>query len=359
MKEGSKAVLGFMACMHFLVDALCAFAMFRVFREQDNWYWMLLLYNLCAFALQMPLGVCLDGISKGECTGRKYGYAVVCAAAGVVVTLSGTVSHVLVLGIGNALFHVGAGVGIIHETYSGKKVCSRLGVFVAPGAAGLFLGKSCSHLETGYVIAAVCAVLLLVLTGVLLYSGKIYRIEERIEPEKRDSRKTDSKRTGLLWAAVCCFMVVVIRSYVGMMVSFPWNNRLLTGICCTAAVVAGKAAGGILADRFGLKKTMVASLGLAAVFYLFSSYFAAGVLALFFFNMTMPLTLYLLWNQMREQPGFAFGMLTFALFIGFLPVYFQMAPPMDFWLTGSLGSVVSLILLAAVQRGGMHGKISV
>ena len=42
----------------------------------------------------------------------------------------------LLLGLGNALFHVGGGVDVIRD--GGK--CEKLGIFVAPGAMGLYLG---------------------------------------------------------------------------------------------------------------------------------------------------------------------------------------------------------------------------
>lgn len=61
-----RAVLGVFSCMHFLVDAACAFAMYGVFRGRDAWYWHIFLYNFCAFALQMPLGVVLDGYAEGR-----------------------------------------------------------------------------------------------------------------------------------------------------------------------------------------------------------------------------------------------------------------------------------------------------
>ena len=67
-----RAVLGVFSCMHFLVDAACAFAMYGVFKGRDAWYWYILLYNFCAFALQMPLGVVLDGICRGKNTVEKY-----------------------------------------------------------------------------------------------------------------------------------------------------------------------------------------------------------------------------------------------------------------------------------------------
>jgi FSR family fosmidomycin resistance protein-like MFS transporter len=46
-----------------------------------------------------------------------------------------------------------------------------------------------------------------------------------------------------------------------------------------------------------------------------------GILAILLFNMTMPITLTALSNILYHNKGMAFGLLTFALFIGVLPVF--------------------------------------
>jgi len=45
-----------------------------------------------------------------------------------------------------------------------------------------------------------------------------------------------------------------------------------------------------------------------------------GVLAILMFNVTMPITLIALANTFYHNKGFAFGLTTFALFIGATPV---------------------------------------
>ena len=68
------------AILHFLVDGLCAFAMFGTFSVRENWYLNILLYNFCAFALQMPLGVVLDGLNRRKCLRKceaAFGFALV------------------------------------------------------------------------------------------------------------------------------------------------------------------------------------------------------------------------------------------------------------------------------------------
>jgi hypothetical protein len=44
------------AAAHGIVDFACVFLMFRVASLSTDWYLCVLLYNFCAFALQMPLG---------------------------------------------------------------------------------------------------------------------------------------------------------------------------------------------------------------------------------------------------------------------------------------------------------------
>jgi len=82
---------------------------------------------------------------------------------------------------------------------------------------------------------------------------------------------------------------------------------------------------------------------LAAALYVVGELSVCGVLAMFLFNMTMPITLFALAKAMPGCRGFAFGLLTFALFLGFLPTYLG---------AGSIGSfgmavvaVSSLVLL--------------
>ena len=64
-----------------------------------------------------------------------------------------------------------------------------------------------------------------------------------------------------------------------------------------------------------------------------------------FFNMTMPITLYWMVCIFPKMPGFAFGFLTFALFLGFLPGYFGWHSGVDGAVSGGTGCLVSLALL--------------
>ena len=91
---------------------------------------------------------------------------------------------------------------------------------------------------------------------------------------------------------------------------------------------------------------MTISLVLCAVLAVFSdASIVCGCTGLFLFNMTMPMTLYLLAERFRDFPGTSFGLLTFALFIGFLPAWFGLEPLLKGNLLGTLMSLASLLIL--------------
>ena len=61
------------------------------------------------------------------------------------------------------------------------------------------------------------------------------------------------------WVLVCCFVVVILRSCLGLLFQFLWKTGgwSLVLIC---AVVFGKAAGGFLGDWLGLRRGAMVSL---------------------------------------------------------------------------------------------------
>lgn len=340
--------------LHMLVDCVCALAMFGCFCEGRQGYLYILLYNFCAFAMQMPLGVFLDltvirETKKRRSTNFAYLYAVV----GVIFTVIGALTHPVILGMGNAFFHVGAGADVIGEDRMHQWKGQALGIFVAPGALGLYIGgligkqADIQVLFLGLIFASFIMfwVLGMLFINVCRSGGRLRQVPDS---NAEDRMKKPDLSARIL---ISCILVVILRSYIGMAVIFSWKTTVMMGFISVMAVVLGKMAGGILAARYGMRKVIVLSLVLAGVCYYFDSYAVFGIAALFFFNMTMPITLYLLVERFKKLPGFAFGLLTFALFLGFLPVYYEIDLPITGELTGLVGSLASLILLLAVTGG--------
>ncbi len=320
--------------IHFLVDFSCAFFMFSMALQIKDFYIGFLLYNFLAFALQMPVGLIADRIKKNGYV-AAYGCLLVMGAllclfvsAGEPVVLWVGLSLV---GMGNCLFHVGGGIEVMKS--SGCKVAP-LGIFVSPGAIGIFLGTMLGRKEA--LPPLLLAVVLLGAASLLFYYAKEKKKPVHVtcfgEKDEQDvkaqaievaSVKENAVRSYVMIAGAiaCFFLVVVFRSYLGMIADFPWKNTMQAGVFVLAAVFGGKLAGGFVADKMGIMKACVIPLLTATVLFVGSNMIWAGILAMFFFNMSMPLTLYLAAKVLKGQYGFAFGILTFGIFIGFLPAY--------------------------------------
>ncbi|MCL1847252.1 MAG: hypothetical protein FWF91_04725 [Coriobacteriia bacterium] len=332
---------------HFLVDLSCIFALFFLVGTSEL-HLCILLYNFCAFALQMPLGIVADRISRNF----------VFAAAGCLLIaaayLLGQAPYVMVvvLGIGNAAFHLGGGIDVLNAY---DKKAGPLGVFVSPGALGVYLGmllaKSVVSPATPLLIglpllllAAACMILL------------VRRAQGDAYPRNAEVSLAPAASPQLLLAATCLFLVVCLRSWAGLSLGFSWKAAPLLGLAVVCAVVLGKTLGGFAADRYGATRTAVISLGVAALLFACSSVPTVGVaaptgiVALLLFNMTMPITLWALVRILPGAKGFCFGLLTFGLFLGFIPSYLRVAVFTDIgWLFG-LASLASLALLWLALR---------
>ena len=409
---------------HFWVDLACAYLIYSTIAGKD-WYICLLIYNFCAFALQMPLGMIADFWNKNA---RFAALGCILVAVSCVLGSDSTPILVcLIAGTGNAMFHVGGGLDVLNDCFGGfrfrKKIknlsqkrridtkqrlivirsgkrsfdknlqnseqmiprCAPLGIFVSPGALGLFLGKmwgqkDVSSLWVPTLLLCLAAALIFIMNrgvipptfaaippktpaastalpfqdGILkgyptvsakgrFIDHQMIRYREERNFKSYELRKQSRKRSGNAvfslrmngggWIGAGLFFVVVFRSHISLMLDFDWKSEGLWGIGLIAAVVLGKVTGGFLSDRIGTGRVIFLSLGLAAILFLFSQIPLVGIIAVFFLNMTMPATLFLMANLFPGAKGFSFGLLTFALFIGFSIVFSQVtvipATPLD------------------------------
>lgn len=356
----------FYAVLHFLTDGLCGFALYSRFSGNAKWLLYVLIYDFCAFVLQLPFGALMDRL-KERLPGREERLPFCCAVCGALLTVAGMFIHPAVLGLGNALFHVGGGIGTIGEDRKKDLRGAALGIFVAPGAMGLFLGTFFGReLAARPAVLIALAAAAVYLTLFLVFGTLLWKREASGsgEPGETPERVTGSGHTrpeeapaviqvpgtrkgtaAAVIAAALCFIVVMLRSYAGIAVQFSWRSGFWDGFVCTLAVVLGKMAGGMFTARFGIAKVMTASLIPAALCYFFSYEPAAGVAALFLFNMTMPVTLYMIADRFRGLEGFSFGLLTAALFMGIVPGFAGLSPVLPGQLLGPLISLASLVLL--------------
>lgn len=282
---------------HLLVDGLCAATVFGPVQAAGDITELVLLYNTLAFSTQCLVGLAADRV-------RRHGIAAASAMALVALGFALPVPALLricLIGAGNSLFHVAGGVMVLER--SGGKA-GPLGVFVAPGAVGLALGTLWPQL------GAVFAV------GLLLCAAAVIPLERRAPVEKAAPRAGGPADVSFA-VPLLLTLAVAVRAVGGSAVAFPWKTGAAMALVTTLCVFAGKTAGGFLCDRLGAGKTALVSVIPAAVLIAFCSAWAVPSLAgQLLLNLTMPVTLWLLYRTMPDSPGFAFGLAASALWPG-------------------------------------------
>lgn len=313
MKENNKIILKNLLVYgagHFLIDFASVgtlFATLGLYKlDISYFFYLVLLYNLLAFGLQIFIGLLVDRYKKPK-EAAILGSFLTIFGAGILII--NPLIAVILVGIGNAFFHIGGGVVSLNLT---PKKASAPGIYVAPGAFGLFLGIILG--KTGNFIPGVF-ILLLFLLILFLFLIKIPEINYK-------KKNIKNKFNYFELILILILLVVVFRSLIGMVLVFPWKSSFDLLIFFTLGVVFGKAFGGILADKFGWIKVSVISLLVSApLIYFGINIPILGILGIFLFNFTMPITLVAISNMFPGKPGFSFGLTCLALLIGALPSF--------------------------------------
>ena len=311
------------ALCHFVVDFACVSSMLcavsRVLGESGQGSLevvalSILLYDIVAFTLQLPVGIALDQLDKNSYA-ALLSYALV--GAGVILSLVPIAllewPAILLLAIGNALFHSAGGLSVLNIS---QKHAGPSGIFIATGAIGVFLGTQSAQmgrLQIAFsllVLLFLCALITLVVQKVNKKYWNVHNVSFDISELSFNT----------LLAIALLSLVVALRSYAGMVMAFPWKSEMLLLVLSILGVFAGKALGGMVADRIGFRTTAIFSLIVAATLFAPSWEIPVmGLLGVFFFNFTMSITLASLANILPNAKGTAFGLASFSLAVGALP----------------------------------------
>ena len=335
-----KTKVFILSLTHAAVDLACAALFFGLLQYENVWLCMVL-YNAFAFLMQLPLGVLADRLD------RNLPFAA--AGCGLVAAAFALTScpwlAAVIAGLGNGAFHVGGGIEILNGS---EQKAGPLGIFVSPGAVGLYIGTFYARFLTEHTFIVPLSMLLFCM--LLLWY-------HRRRPEKLLSNAEFSaalpKGGALPLAAL--FLVVVLRSFLGTTDAFragpfPSLPPVLAGLIPVLCLALGKAAGGFVCDAVGPRVTGIASLALCALLLLFPASPYITLAALFLFNMTMPITLYASARLLPGAKGTAFGLLTAALFMGCVPYFMgvRMSAPA---FANALLAILSLgLLLAGLKK---------
>ena len=301
----------------------------------------ILLYNALAFAAQPAIGLLTDLVKRPKLA--------LLAGLGLVLAsfpFFGTLPWIAIslAALGNAFFHVGAGVIAFFFT-PGR--ASGPGVFVGPGALGLgagtFLGKS-------GVFPVVPFVLLLLAAGATLCIVKIpptYAAREKLRIEAH----LPALALGVL------LVVIFARAFVGVFSGFTLPKGLLVLVLVSLAACAGKMLGGLAADRWGRLKIAAAAVAVSApLLALTNGVVWVGAAGVLFFQAAMPVTLTAAAGIIPRTPGLAFGLNCLALFMGGLIDYFPLK--YDFyhpWVVAAAVAATALLLAGGLAL--LAGKL--
>ncbi|HPM13936.1 MAG TPA: hypothetical protein PLK49_00830 [Candidatus Dojkabacteria bacterium] len=293
---------------HLLVDCMCAAIVFRIrsnkVPEVSSFVYLTILYNVLAFGLQPIVGFVVDYF-------RLPKLASVLGLIFVVISTCFFIDFplvaIIIAGIGNAFFHIGGGIVALNLI---PKKAIAVGVFVAPGAIGLLIGsqigKSLNFEIWPFVVISF-------VLSILIFLAEKPKIDYKLKLQ----RESEQKNFNILLLLV--LITITIRSFVGSLVVFPWNISVLSSVGLAVSVAFGKAAGGIIGDKFGWRKISIGTLILSIPLLVLGMRVPLfGMFGIFLFNFTMPITLVLISNIIPGRPGFAFGLNCFALLLGFI-----------------------------------------
>jgi FSR family fosmidomycin resistance protein-like MFS transporter len=303
--------------IHASVDAACAMAVLSavVLHRLAPWhaFYLVVGYNVLAFAGQAPLGAATDKLRAPRGA----------ALLGLLLTVAATlalpvepVATMIFAGVGNALFHVGAGAITLRLN---PERATAPGIFVAPGALGLalgvWLGRGGWSLTWPFTVALAVG---FVVTALITVPPGTYRAAER-----RADR--DERPPAVPWPKLVVGLLllsVAVRSLLGFAGAYAVPKEPVVLFALATAAFGGKALGGIVSDRLGWIETSVGALLLSAPLLAWGGTNAAVVVVgMFLFQMTMPVTLSAIGLVHPDRPGFAFGVACLALILGALPTF--------------------------------------
>lgn len=297
--------------IHFVVEVVCFFYLSRV-TNNSSFVWLIpFIYDGVAFVPQSIIGYISDKFPKINMgiigtillliTYLLYGLTDI----SVYITL-------IVLCLGNACLHI-AGAENTLKSSNGKLAPSA--IFVAGGSFGVITGRL---LATSAIDPLILLLPIVSLIPFVLLANTY--IDKNSNTEKFDYVKKNIA-PGLV--VLIALIVVIVRGYLGYGIPTSWNKTVIQNVIFYFTMGLGKALGGILSDKFGIRKVAILSTLLAIPFLCFGdNIMIVSIIGVMFFSMTMSITLGILVSVLKKAPGLAFGITTIGLFLGTAPIFF-------------------------------------
>lgn len=340
-------VVSIYSLCHFMVDFVCAIFILGklpyIANTNNEFIISVIVYNFFAFASQVLLGYILDKF-------KNYKYIAIIGICFVGLCYLINFNNIFILatlvGIGNALFHLEGGVNIY--SLSDRKAFLN-GLFVAPGALGIFLGTT-FHDE---IIITYLPLILIIISIVLLFLVQKREIDKELEENKKDNFNNFS----IALIVILIGISIIVRSIGGSAIIYTWKSGFTLGFIYTISIVIGKAFGGLLADKFGLLKVALISLTCSAICLILGyNVHIFAYIGILLFNIPMPITLTILENTLTKKIACAVGLNTMFLFIGYLICFIDITINNNFILIGSI--LLAMLSIYFAHKLYLKGGVS-
>lgn len=321
---------------HFLVDAICAASLLGTVRAYcgDSHAGMFMLvvligiYNVLAFCTQWFTGWCCDHFKNDRLMHLISAFAL---AAGTLLCRFFPGTGVVLVGLGNSLFHVAGGRFVILHS-NGK--AAPLGLFVAPGAIGLYLGGVLSGFSWLFCI------FMMINTFAIWIMLKNVKLQEIAAKQKFSFYH--------VLAIILILVCISCRAASGT-IPFPGKNipEYLAWLP-VLMIFAGKAFGGFAGDRLGYTISGVIAFLSGTLILVLIPHPAGYIAGQLLVNLLMPLTLWQIVKAVPGFPGLAFGLAATVLVPGSY-VRFTREPINVFWWLSGI-SLLCFILTQMIIR---------
>ena len=326
--------------IHFAVEVVCFFYLSKV-TGNSAFVWLVpFVYDGLAFVPQSIIGYFADKYRKLKVGYIGVGLLLMAYLIYSLFNLSVYVSLVF-LCLGNAFLHIDGAESTLK--YSDGKL-SPAAIFVSGGSFGVVTGRLLARLSISPLV--MLPIILSIIPFIMLAKTYFKKKDEL----NKFNYVNDNINPGLvIFIAV---FVVVIRGYMGYGIPTTWNKTTLQLILFFITMGIGKALGGILSDKFGIRKVAILSTLIAIPFLCFGdNIMLISLIGIMFFSMTMAITLGILVSVLKKTPGLAFGLTTIGLFLGTAPIFFIKLTMVANIYVIVIFSILCSVLLNYVLRG--------
>jgi MFS transporter, FSR family, fosmidomycin resistance protein len=343
-----------LALGHMCVDAASIFAATHtstaaVAINYESAVRIILIYNLLAFATQPLCGFLTDWLRQPAAVAAL---GALLAVAGILLCGAAPTAALFLAGLGNALYHVGA--GSICLSLSGGRAAMP-GVFTAPGGFGVILGTFIGRGDWIGVPALIAGGALTAMYSASLALGRSPTEDCRLHVGR--AQPAGAVRMGVV--LLLLGLAIAARSRVSGALTAPWLDVRDAWIGLAVAAELGKLTGAI-SDRIGWIAFAVPCALLAAPLAAWGSKPVIGAMvAMALVQCTMPVTLAGASRVLPGRPALAFGLCSLAIVLGALPgqLPLPLALPAQVFVIQLAAAVAILVgLLATGLRWGInHG----